>query len=223
MISELHHPTTARELPKSGELVCLVDNDEAVLRSLERLFRSARLKVAAFASAGDFLAHGEHAGPTCLVLDMQMPGIDGLALQAVLANRGEQIVFLTGHADVPTCAKAMKAGAVDFLTKPVDEETLLSAVACALDRARETCRLRVEQESARTVIASLTQRELEVMRGVVSGLLNKQIAAQLGIAEKTVKIHRGRVMRKTRCMSVPDLVRLVQHAESSSFFPPEHS
>ena len=137
-----------------------------------------------------------------------MPGLDGLELQRMLAGRSEQFVFLTAHGDVPMCARAMKAGAVDFLTKPVDEETLLSAVTRALTLAREVSRIHAEQATARARLDTLTFRESEVMRCVVAGMLNKQIAAKLGIAEKTVKIHRGRVMRKTRCISVPDLLWL---------------
>jgi FixJ family two-component response regulator len=150
-----------------------------------------------------------------------MPGIDGFDLQQALAGRPEQIVFLTGHGDVPMCASAMKAGAVDFLTKPVDDETLLSAVARALARARELGKTHLERTTARKIIDSLTPREFEVMQGVISGRLNKQIATELGIAEKTVKIHRGRMMKKTRCTSVPDLMRLIQKsAEAGDFTLP---
>ncbi len=190
------------------DLVCVVDDDEAVRCCLERLFRSARFPVATFASASDFLGRKANSGPVCLVTDVRMPGLGGLELQGLLADRDEQVVFLTGHGDVPMCAKAMKAGAVDFLTKPVDDEILLAAVTRALERAREIGKTRAERTAARAMIEALTPRELDVMRCVVAGLLNKQIAAELGIAEKTVKIHRGRVMRKTHSISVPDLLRL---------------
>jgi two-component system response regulator FixJ len=196
-------------------LVCVVDDDESVRCCFERLFRSARLPVETFATAGDYLERKTHPGPVCLVLDVRMPGLDGFDLQKALAGHCEQIIFLTGHGDVPMCAKAMKAGAVDFLTKPVDEEILLSAVSRALGRAREFRAAHANRNAARTIMASLTPREFQVMDCVIAGMLNKQIAAQLGIAEKTVKIHRGRMMRKTRCISVPDLVRLVQQARES--------
>lgn len=190
-------------------LVCVVDRDEAVRRGLEQLFRSAHLPVETFPSAGDYLERKAHAGAVCLVLDVPPRDKDALNLQGVLAGRSEQIVFLTNHGDVPMCAKAMKAGAVDFLTKPTEDDTLLSAVAIALERSREICRTKTERATARAILGSLTPREHEVTQRVVAGLLNKQIAAELGIAEKTVKIHRGRAMSKTRCLSVPDLLRLV--------------
>ncbi|MGL4402005.1 MAG: response regulator transcription factor [Luteolibacter sp.] len=196
-------------------LVCVVDDDESVRCCFERLFRSAGLPVETFASAGHYLERKTHPGPVCVVLDMRMPGLDGFDLQKALAGHCEQIIFLTGHGDVPMCAKAMKAGAVDFLTKPVDEEILLSAVTRALDRAREFRAAHTARNAASSMMASLTQRESQVMDCVIAGMLNKQIAAQLGIAEKTVKIHRGRMMRKTCCVSVPDLVRLAQQAGDS--------
>ena len=214
MISE--SPTfTMPTAPQDDTLVCVVDDDESVRCCFERLFRSARLSVETFATAGDYLERKTHPGPVCLVLDVRMSGLDGFDLQKALAGHCEQIIFLTGHGDVPMCARAMKAGAVDFLTKPVDEEILLSAVSRALDRAREFRATHAARNAARTMMRSLTQRESQVMDCVIAGMLNKQIAAQLGIAEKTVKIHRGRMMRKTCCVSVPDLVRLVQSAGGS--------
>ena len=223
MISELLETDPAPAPPHPDALVCVLDDDEQVRRCLERLFRSARFPVETFATAGEFLGRGEHPGPVCLVLDVRMPDIDGFDLQKTLAGRCEQIVFLTGHGDVPMCAKAMKAGAVDFLTKPVDDEVLLSAVVRALERAREIGVSHAEQSAARAVLDSLTARESEVMRCVITGMLNKQIAFELGIAEKTVKIHRGRVMRKTRCVSVPDLMRLVQKAGGVEVSERQHS
>jgi FixJ family two-component response regulator len=199
-------------------LVCVVDDDEAVRHCLERLLRSARFPVEPFASAASYLEREAHPGPVCLILDVRMPGIDGFALQRALSDRPEQIVFLTGHGDVPMCASAMKAGAADFLTKPVDDETLLAAVSKALARARELGRTHLERTAAQTILDSLTPREFEVMRGVISGRLNKQIATELGIAEKTVKIHRGRMMKKTRCTSVPDLMRLIQKSARDGNF-----
>ncbi len=138
--------------------------------------------------------------------------MDGFGLQQALAGRCEEIVFLTGHGDVPMCAKGMKAGATDFLLKPVDDEVLLAAVQQALDRARRHGRNNATQESARARLRSLTARETEVMQRVIAGMLNKQIAADLGISEKTVKIHRGRVMKKAGVASVPDLMRWVDAA-----------
>ena len=139
-----------------------------------------------------------------------MPGIDGIELQRTLADREAQIVFLTGHGDVPMCADAMKAGAVDFLTKPVDDEDLLAAVARALERSVEAGKAGVERAAARARLATLTPREFEVMQRVIAGLLNKQIADELGAALKTIKIHRGRVMEKMGVESLADLVRAAE-------------
>ncbi|HEY3901714.1 MAG TPA: response regulator [Chthoniobacter sp.] len=193
-------------------LVCVIDDDDSVRRSLTRLFRSVRVAVDAFDSAEDYLRRVAHDGPVCLVLDVQMPGLGGLELQQALADRAAQIVFLTGRGDVPMCVSAMKAGAVDFLTKPVDDEKLLAAVERALNRSQETRKVSAERSAARARLDTLTPREFEVMKGVVAGLLNKQIAAELGAAEKTVKIHRGRVMEKMCVHSVADLVRVAQIA-----------
>jgi len=140
-----------------------------------------------------------------------MPGLDGLEIQQALADRQAQIVFLTGHGDVPMCAEAMKSGAIDFLTKPVDDEQLLAAVGRALSRSVEVRQAAAERAAARTLLDALTPREFEVMQRVIAGLLNKQIADDLGAAEKTIKIHRGRVMEKMGVTSVADLVR-VAHA-----------
>lgn len=212
MISDTPYIANTPPPVHSDALVCVVDDDEAVRCCLERVFRSAGFRVETFVSAVDFLNRETHPGPVCLVLDVHMPGIDGFELQHSLAERCEQIVFLTGHGDVPMCAKAMKAGAVDFLIKPVDDEVLLSAATRALDRAREVSTARDEQTAARDILYTLTPREFEVMRHVLTGMLNKQIAACLGIAEKTVKIHRGRMMKKSHCVSVPDLIRLAHKA-----------
>lgn len=198
--------------PPADALVFIVDDDESIRRSLGRLFRSARLVSEAFGSAGAFLERPPHHGPSCVVLDVRMPGLDGLELQQTLADRETQIVFLTGHGDVPMCADAMKAGAIDFLTKPVDDERLLDAVGRALERSVGICKARSERIAARARLDTLTPREFEVMRRVIAGLLNKQIAEELGAAEKTIKIHRGRVMTKMGVTSVADLVRLSQAA-----------
>ncbi len=167
-----------------------------------------------FASSKDYLARGVFSGPICLVLDVRMPGLNGLDLQRTLEARGagEQIVFITGHGDVPTCKQAIKNGAVDFLTKPFDDNELIEAVTRALTRAREFLRRRAERRDARGQIDKLTPREFEVLRLVIVGLLNKQIAAELKTAEKTIKVHRGRVMQKLGLTSVPELVRLSERA-----------
>jgi two-component system response regulator FixJ len=212
MIAELHLLPAVAAFDQPDVLVCVVDDDGGVRCCLERLLRSARFRVETYASAAEYLERKAHAGPVCLVLDVRMPGLDGFGLQDALAGRCEQIVFLTGHGDVPMCAKGMKAGAADFLTKPVDDEVLLAAITRAIARARSIGRTNAQQAASRALIGSLTPREVDVMKRVVAGMLNKQIAAELGIAEKTVKIHRGRMMRKTHTASVPDLMRLLQMA-----------
>ena len=200
------------------ELVCVVDDDQSVRRGLGRLLKSAGYAAETFSSAEDYLAREIFEGPICLVLDVRMPGLKGPALQEALEKRGacEQIVFLTGHGDVPTAARAMKRGAVDFLTKPFDDEELILAVKRALERAEEQLRSRTERREARRRIEKLTPREFEVLHFVVKGLLNKQIAAEMHTAEKTIKVHRGRVMQKLGVTSVADLVRISQRAGVSS-------
>ncbi|MDR3405002.1 MAG: response regulator [Chthoniobacter sp.] len=205
-------PLPSFSKPPPDALVCIVDDDESIRRSLGRLFRSARLAAETFASGKELLARSAHDGPSCLVLDVRMPGLDGLELQQALAGREAQIVFLTGHGDVPKCAEAMKAGAVDFLTKPVDDEELLAAVDRALLRSIQVRKATAEHAAARALLDTLTPREFEVMQRVIAGLLNKQIADVLGAAEKTVKIHRGRVMEKMGVASVAELVRVTQAA-----------
>ncbi len=196
------------------ELVCVVDDDQSMCRSLRRLLKSAGYAAETFSSAEDYLAREIFEGPICLVLDVRMPGLQGPGLQEALEKRGacEQIVFLTGHGDVPTATRAMKKGAVDFLTKPFDDEELILAVKRALERAEEQLRRRAERREARRLIEKLTPREFEVLRFVVMGLLNKQIAVELHSAEKTIKVHRGRVMQKLGVTSVADLVRISQRA-----------
>ena len=192
----------------------MVDDDQSMRRSLQRLFKSAGYIAETFASAEDYLTREVFEGPICLVLDVRMPGLNGLGLQEALEQRGagEQIVFITGHGDMPTCKQAMKNGAVDFLTKPFDGAELIDAVKRALARGEDYLRKRVERREARGRIEKLTPREFEVFRFVIIGLLNKQIAAELRTAEKTIKVHRGRVMQKLRVNSVPDLVRISQRA-----------
>ena|SRR5687768_4322042 len=197
-----------------AELVGVVDDDQSVRRGLRRLFRSAGYAAETFASAEDYLARELFEGAICLVLDVRMPGLNGLGLQKELEARGgcEQIIFITGHKDVPTATQAMKNGAVDFLLKPFDSDELIEAVKNALLRGKEQLRKRAERRQARSLIDKLTPREFEVLRFVIIGLLNKQIAAELNTAEKTVKVHRGRVMQKLAVSSVPDLVRFSQLA-----------
>jgi FixJ family two-component response regulator len=194
--------------------VFVVDDDRSVRIGLANLLESSDYTVETFASASEYLAHGPHLGPTCLVLDVRLPGLDGLALQRQLAERGrlEQIVFITGHGDIPMGIQAMKRGAIDFLPKPFDDEALLSAVGQALARSAETRRRRDELAQIRARISALTPREFEVFRLVIAGLLNKQIAAELGAALRTIKTHRGRVMHKLGVESVAELVRLAQRA-----------
>jgi FixJ family two-component response regulator len=198
--------------PPVNGLVCVVDDEESIRRSLSRLFRSASLPAQTFVSAQAYLDRAAYDGPSCLVLDVHLPDLDGLELQQALADRKEQIVFITGHGDVPMCTQAMKAGAVDFFIKPVDDKALLAAVRRALERSVEIRKMKAERASARAKLDRLTPREFEVLQRVIAGLLNKQIAAELGSAEKTVKIHRGRVMEKMGVTSVPELVRLAQVA-----------
>jgi FixJ family two-component response regulator len=196
------------------ELVCVVDDDQSVRRGLRRLFKSAGYTAEMFASAEDYLTREAFEGPICLVLDVRMPGLNGLDLQRTLESRGgcEQIVFITGHGDVATCKQAMKKGAIDFLTKPFDDTELIEAVERSLARAREILKRQAERRAARSRIDKLTPREFEVLRFVIRGLLNKQIAGELNTAEKTIKVHRGRVMQKLGLTSVPDLVRFSQSA-----------
>lgn len=195
-----------------GALVCVVDDDEAIRRSLGRLFSSVKLARETFASATEFLDRERPNVPWCLVLDVSMPGLDGLALQEALAERDTQIIFLTAHGNIPMCARALKAGAVDFLTKPVDAEELLAAVSKALARSAASLEAGNAKFAARKLLSTLTPKEFDVLRGVIAGLLNKQIAVELGSAEKTVKIHRGRVMAKMGVTSVAGLVRIAQAA-----------
>ena len=196
------------------ELVCVVDDDKSVRRGLRRLFKSAGYAAEMFASAEDYLARETFEGPICLVLDVRMPGLNGLDLQQAVESRGacEQIVFITGHSDVPTCTQAMKNGAVDFLMKPFDDTELIEAVKRALVRSQKSLQKRSERRAARSRVDRLTPREFEVLRLALVGLLNKQIAAELKTAEKTIKVHRGRVMEKLGLTSVPDLVRFSQSA-----------
>ncbi len=195
-------------------LVCVVDDDASVRKSLVRLFRSSGFVAEAFESARAYLDRAEHDGPSCLVLDVQMPELTGIDLQRALLDSGreEQVVFITGNGDIPMCAQAMKAGAVDFIPKPFEDVELLSAVEHALSRSAVKWLHAAGQADARARIARLTPREFQVFERVIAGKMNKEIAADLGTALKTVKVQRGRVMEKMGAVSVPELVLLAQKA-----------
>jgi FixJ family two-component response regulator len=197
-----------------NSLVFAIDDDASVRKGLARLLRSAGYKSEIFKSASDFLTRPPHSGPSCVIVDVQMPGLNGIELQEDLIRRRreEHLVFITGHGDIPMCARAMKAGAVDFLRKPFRGDQLLQCVQNALLRSVERRRRTAEKNDARRLLDLLTPREFEVMQLVITGMLNKQIAAELRTAEKTIKVHRGRVMQKLGLTSVPDLVRLSQSA-----------
>ncbi len=197
-----------------NSLVFVIDDDASVRKSLARLLRSADYKSEISESASDFLARAPHDGPSCVVVDVQMPGLTGIELQKDLIqrHREEQLIFITGHGDIPMCAEAMKAGAVDFLRKPFRADDLLQCVQNALVRSAEQRHDSTEKNRARRLLGLLTPREFEVMQLVITGMLNKQIAGEMGTAEKTVKVHRGRVMQKLGVTSVAGLVRLVQRA-----------
>src|SRR5258706_1491219 len=194
--------------------VFVVDDEREVRKALERLLRSAGFPVTAFASAQEFLATVADDAPGCVLLDYQMPGLSGLELQDVLAARGmsRQIVFLSGHGDIPKSVQAIQGGAIDFLEKPASKELLLAAVERALARDALERRSRAGMDEVRARLAQLTPREREVMTHVIAGRLNKQIAGLLGTAEKTVKIQRGAVMKKMSVRSVADLVRCAEKA-----------
>src|ERR1700694_5537524 len=191
-------------------LVFVVDDDPSVRKSLTRLLRSSGYVVEAFASTGEFLAREPHPGPCCLVLDVRMPGLTGLELQERLLAGGRRvsIVFVTGHVDVPKSVQAMKGGAVDLLTKPVDAKDLLAAVQRCLVKSAQDLNAETRVTEVQRRVKLLTAREMEVFALVVTGMLNQQIAGALGIGEKTVKVHRARVMEKMRAGSVAELVRL---------------
>jgi FixJ family two-component response regulator len=191
-------------------IVFIVDDDASVREALGRLIRSAGLRAEAFASAEEFLNRERTDAPSCLVLDVQLPDLSGLDLQRrmVDANNEMPIVFITGHGDIPTTVRAMKAGAIEFLTKPLVEGDVLESIRQAIARDRVVRHHNAETAHLRARRASLTPREEEIMEWVVSGLLNKQIAGELGISEETVKVHRGHVMRKMGADSLADLVRM---------------
>jgi RNA polymerase sigma factor (sigma-70 family) len=197
-----------------NSLVFAIDDDASVRKSLTRLLRSAGYQSEILESASDFLARPPHSGPSCVIVDVQMPGLNGIDLQETLIqrHREEQLIFITGHGDIPMCAQAMKAGAFDFLPKPFRADQLLRCVQRALVRSVEQRRRSAERNEARRLLDLLTPREFQVVQLVITGMLNKQIAGELGTAEKTVKVHRGRALQKLRVTSVAELVHLVERA-----------
>ena len=195
-------------------LVNIVDDDPSVRKGLARVVKSAGYRVEVFESAGEFLARPPQEDPSCLILDVRMPGLTGMELQEALgiAGRRTSIVFVSGHGDVVGSVKAMKRGAVDFLTKPVDSRELLGAIERAVAKARTSQREQAGATDVQGRLKTLTAREAQVFALVVTGMLNKQVAAELGIVEKTVKVHRARVMEKMRAGSLAELVRLADRA-----------
>jgi FixJ family two-component response regulator len=190
-------------------IVFVVDDDVSVRESLEPLIRAAGWQAEAFTSAQEFLARRRATVPSCLVLDVTLPGLNGLELQQQLVDRSDMpIIFITGHGDVPMSVQAMKAGAVEFLTKPFNDAVLLNAIRDAIERSRAALRQESELQALRSCYASLTPREREVMSLVIAGLLNKQIGGELGISEITVKAHRGQMMRKMKADSLAALVTM---------------
>jgi len=192
--------------------VFVVDDDPSVRRSLNRLLKSSGYQAETFATAREFLLHDAHPGPGCLVLDLQLPDLDGLELQQTLARTAHSlpIIFISGHGDIPASVRAIKNGALDFLPKPFAAKDLLRLIGEAIERSRREQKDHLEISAIRNRLAQLTPREYEVLCCVVAGKLNKQIAADLGVGEKTVKVHRGRVMEKMGVHTVADLVRTTE-------------
>ena len=202
-------------------IVFVIDDDQSVRKSLRRLLDAANYKTELFNSASDFLSRSAHPGPSCIIIDVQMPGLNGIDFQNVLIenNREEHLIFITGHGDIPMCAQAMKAGAVDFLPKPFKPKQLLESVERALSRSAEQRRRASEKDHARALLERLTPREYQVMQLVATGLLNKQVGSELWMAEKTVKTHRAHMMQKLKITSVAELMVVLQKAEVSPVRP----
>lgn len=213
-ISLYRQPTGPEKMTALNGVVFVIDDDEAVRKSLKRLLHAADYEAEVFNSAADYLARPPHARPSCVIVDVQMPGLNGIELQEALIKRRreEQLIFITGHGNIPMCAKAMKAGAVDFLPKPFKSRELLKCVEQALDRSAKQRHREATKNEARRLLDLLTPREFEVMQLVITGMLNKQVAGELGVGEKTIKVHRGRVMQKLGVKSVAELLRLVEKA-----------
>jgi len=208
-----------RPLNSRSQTVYVVDDDASVRRGLDRLLQAANIATVGFGSAQEFLDQCPPDAMGCVLLDLNMPGFTGLELQEALAhiNPHLPVIFLTGFGDISSSVRAMKRGAVDFLVKPIDRRLLLAAITSAFGRNAAARSRHVEQQDLQRRFAQLTSREREVVHGVARGQLNKQIAAQLGLVEKTIKVHRARALAKLGIVSVPDLVRLVDHSSATPF------
>ena len=195
--------------------VFVIDDDQSIRKSLRRLLDASNYETEVFESASEFLSRSPHSGPSCVIVDVRMPGLNGIDFQKALIEHGreEQLVFITGHGDIPMCAQAMKAGAVDFLPKPFKPKQLLESVERALTRSTEQRCRESEKNHVRCLLSRLTPREHEVMQLVATGMLNKQVGAELGMAEKTVKTHRAHVMQKLGITSVAELMVILQKGE----------
>jgi FixJ family two-component response regulator len=202
-------------MTSASPLVFVIDDDASIRKSLKRLLDSAKYESELFESASDFLERPPHPGPACVIVDVKMPGLNGIDFQEALirCRRDEQLVFITGHGNIAMCARVMRAGAADFLSKPFKFRELLRCIERALNRSAKQRDCAAEKNEARRSLDLLTPREFEVMQLVITGMLNKQIAGEMNVTEKTVKAHRGRVMQKLGIRSVAELVQLVQKAE----------
>lgn len=210
-----------RRIVEAEPMVFVIDDDKAVRNGLARLLQSVGYNIEVFASGADFLARAEHLGPVCVIVDVRMPGLDGFEIQQALILRGsgEKLIFLTGHGDVSQCVRALKGGAVDFLTKPFSPEELLQSVKGAMAHSSERRRTVAEGKQAQQLLDSLTPRQFQVMQLVATGMLSKQIASRLGISLRTVKHHRMLAMQKLQIPSVVELVGLIARTERCGFSP----